>query len=303
MEPDVRTASPQERLYARSQSAQIAAQTGCTGCLRGHFGTGGKEFHTAWEDVFENRKTEAFESDLQSLLTGLREEGTHMLKDRSSLREFCLQNPEGSLGVNSTEYIFRAEAGSSSFLLRADPFLKGYDFFIYCYGKDLLDQHMRRAQNGIRFVSLSYEELFRIPDGDGIRIICPDGTWLDRTCRFVDETHVEIGGGWESVYHIQEFAEKMSRCGNTVIPLRSSLPEQCYGQLPATGEIVILRRGESGFYRTTAKPGSRKKNAALVEKYNAKYGVGKAQAEAMMAGSTLGWSAPEADPAHYAAKA
>ena len=87
---------------------------------------------------------------------------------------------------------------------------------------------------------------------------------------------MEVGSGWNSLLHICQFAEMMERNGSTVIPLRSSLPEQCYGVLPDTGELIIIKKGESG-----------------------KAGVSKAQAAAMLAGSMFGWQVPAADPKNY----
>lgn len=91
----------------------------------------------------------------------------------------------------------------------------------------------------------------------------------------------------------------MERNGNTAIPLRFSLPEQCYGVLPSTGEISIIKKGETGYYSTDINMGSKEENAALVEEYNQKAGVSKAQAAAMLAGSMFGWATPAADPKNY----
>lgn len=67
----------------------------------------------------------------------------------------------------------------------------------------------------IRFITPRYEELFKIEDGEEIRIIYPDGDSITRVCEFMDETHLKVGG---YVYHICEFAEKMKLAGNKVEP-------------------------------------------------------------------------------------
>ena len=41
-----------------------------------------------------------------------------------------------------------------------------------------------------------------------------------RTCRHIDDYHLEIGNG---LYHICEFAEYMERCGSKVTPMQESL--------------------------------------------------------------------------------
>lgn len=78
-----------------------------------------------------------------------------------------------------------------------------------------------------------------------------------------------------------------------------SLPERCYGILAETGEIIILKKGESGYYKTNIDMGDKAQNAAFVEEYNQKLGVSKAQAQAMLAGSMFGWHTPAADPQSY----
>ena len=45
--------------------------------------------------------------------------------------------------------------------------------------------------------------------------------------------------------------------------------------------------------------GSKAENQALADEYNAKSGVGKAQEQAMSAGSMFGWAVPVADPKNY----
>ena len=84
-----------------------------------------------------------------------------------------------------------------------------------------------------------------------------------------------------------------------MIPLRSSLPEQCYNILPSTGDIIITKKGEDGFFKTDISFASVDDNRKLVDEYNASSGVSKAQAAAMLAGSMFGWKCPAADPQSY----
>ena len=66
-----------------------------------------------------------------------------------------------------------------------------------------LDRHMEKASRGIRFITPDYKEKFKIPDGYKIRITLSDGEQLDRTCRYIDDYHLEVGS---NLYHICEFA-------------------------------------------------------------------------------------------------
>ena len=77
------------------------------------------------------------------------------------------------------------------------------------------------------------------------------------------------------------------------------MPERCYSTLLDTGKVVILKRGETGYYRTDIPFTSREEAKALVDEYNRRLGVTKAQAAAMSAGSMFGFHVPAADPANY----
>ena len=119
-----------------------------------------------------------------------------------------------------------------------------------------------------------------------------------RVCRYIDENHVEIGNGWNGLYHICQFAELLEKNGNTVIPLRSSLPEKCFSVLPSTGELIILEKGKMGYTPAGARAnGKSAREAADIA--NGTIGVTKAQEAAMVAGSMFGWQTPAADPKNY----
>ena len=171
-----------------------------------------------------------------------------------------------------------------------------HNFYCYCYVREWLDRHMEKASRGICFITPDYKEKFIIPDGDKIRIALSDGEQLDRTCRYINENYLEVGS---NLYHICEFAERMEQNGNTVIPLRSSLPEQCYVFVQTENCVGIVKKGESGFYRTDIQGGKPSETNALVNEMNEKLGLTKAQVEAMKAGSMFGWGTPAADPKSY----
>lgn len=78
-----------------------------------------------------------------------------------------------------------------------------------------------------------------------------------------------------------------------------SLPESCYSYLRTTGEVIIIARGEPGYYPTDFSSDDKEFNKQLVEEYNAKCGITKAQVAAMEAGSMFGWDVPGADPNNY----
>ena len=143
-----------------------------------------------------------------------------------------------------------------------------------------------------------YDEKFRIPDGDEIRVTAPDGESHDYECRYIDDYHFELDGACHNLYHIAEFAERMERNGNTVIPLRSSLPEYCHSVLLTSGELILISRGTEGYMPANDKAdGETGREAA--DRLNQLEGITKAQEEAMLAGSMFGWAVPAADPKNY----
>ena len=77
------------------------------------------------------------------------------------------------------------------------------------------------------------------------------------------------------------------------------LPETCYSYLRNTGELVVLKRGESGYYRSDWNTADRVQNKELADYHNQQLGVTEAQRKAMEAGSMFGWQVPAADPKHY----
>lgn len=298
MNMTIRAMTPAERNYCYSQSQQISMQTGLIGHLRADMDSNGKGFFSTFFDFRADLKSEDFKAEFDEVINDLREEG-NILHNRTTLSRLCNKAQESAFHNGRNEYGFRVDTGHYSYMMRLNPNKGEYNLYCYCYVRQWLERHMKKAERGIRFITPNYDELFRIPDGDKIRITYADGEKADRTCRYIDDYHVEIGSGWNSLLHICQFAEMMEQNGSTVIPLRSSLPEQCYSVLPDTGELIIIKKGKSGYYRTDIDMGGKGENRALADEYNAKLGVSKAQEQAMSAGSMFGWQVPGADPKNY----
>lgn len=299
MEMKIRPLLAEEQKYTYAQSSQLTSQTGSIGYLRGDFDRDGTGFYSTWFDEVESRKTDVFKTELDEVINALRFDGQYgpVLAGRKEMRDYVRNHPDSAFEGNyTTEYGFRIDTANHAYLLRCNPLNGDYNFYCYCFESKWLDRHLQNARNSIRFITPDYKEKFRIPDGDKIRIIRSDGESQDFTCRFIDDYHLEVGSG---LYHICQFAEIMERNGSSVIPLRSSLPAQCYSTLAGTGEVILVKKGESGYYKTDLDMGDRAKNRALVEEYNQKLGVTKAQESAMQAGSMFGWHVPAADPNSY----
>ena len=255
----------------------------------------GNGFFSSWEDYRKELKTDEFKDEFDKVINSLREEGD-ILYNRKSLAKYCYSSPQAKMNNEQDYYGVRVDTQKYAYLCRLNPNKGEYNLYCYCYIKDWLDKHIRSAEKGIRFITPEYKEKFRISDGEKIRITFSDGEVKDRVCRYIDDSHVEVG---DDLYHICEFAERMEQCGATFIPLRSDLPEVCYSILPSTGDVIIIKHGESGYYRCEYSTEDKAFNREFANDRNANLGVSKAQVEAMLAGSMYGWDVPAADSKSY----
>lgn len=169
MELKITSMTPADRLYAYNQSSQLEGQTGCIGHLRGDFG-GGQEFYTSWFDHRREYKTDEFKAEFDEVVNTLREKDG-LLCTRDSMTRFCYQNPEAEFEGNyCAEYGFKVQTPQHTYMLRCNPNYGDYNFYLYAYVSRFLEHHMEKAKQGIRFITPGYKELFRIPDGDHIRV-------------------------------------------------------------------------------------------------------------------------------------
>ena len=295
MDLDMRALTEKEDKYTFSNSMQISMQCGLIGHLRADMDSDGNGFFSSWEDYRKELKTDEFKDEFDKVINSLREEGD-ILYNRKSLAKYCYSSPQAKMNNEQDYYGVRVDTKKYAYLCRLNPNKGEYNLYCYCYIKDWLDKHIRSAEKGIRFITPEYKEKFRISDGEKIRITFSDGEVKDRVCRYIDDSHVEVG---DDLYHICEFAERMEQCGATFIPLRSDLPEVCYSILPSTGDVIIIKHGESGYYRCEYSTEDKAFNREFANDRNANLGVSKAQVEAMLAGSMYGWDVPAADPKSY----
>lgn len=290
---------PNERNYTYRQSQQISMQTGLIGHLRADMDSNGEGFFSSWDNFRKDLKTQEFKDELDSVINELRADG-NFLSNRSALSKYCCSHNEASFGKdslgNEREFGVRVNTDKYAYMMRLNPNKGEYNLYCYCYRKDWLDRHLEKASNGIRFINSSYKELFRIPDGEKIIIKLNNGEKLERTCRYIDDYHLEVGN---DLFHICEFAERMEQNGNTYEPKNNPLPELCYSTVPSTDELIIIKRGEKGYYRCEFSTDDKEYNRELANDRNTKLGVSKQQEAAMLAGSMFGWNTKAADPKSY----
>lgn len=71
------------------------------------------------------------------------------------------------------------------------------------------------GERSIRIIDSSYNDLFRIPDGENIVLLTMAGERRILSCKYIDEYHAQIG---DSTLHICQFAEIMERNGVVYFP-------------------------------------------------------------------------------------
>lgn len=291
----MRPLTVEERKYAYMQSQQLCSQTGSIGYLRGDFGQYGRMFYSSWEDIRPDLKTPEFKAALDDVINSLRDEDG-LLHSREDMAWYGRNHAESCFQGNfSKEFGFRVDTTDHAVLIRCIPQVGDNNFYCFCYRRDWLDKHIERAKQDIRFVTPDYKELFRLPDGEKITITLNTGEKQDRVCRFIDETHVEVG---KDIYHICEFAERMAQNGNTYVPKEPPLPPECFSILPSSGELIKVERYQNRYTPLDVQrtPGENRERADAL---NRGRGVSKAQEAAMLAGSIFGWNTPAAKPKNY----
>ena len=217
MELNICPMTPQEKIYAELQSSQISQQTGYIGILVGNFNQQDKDLSMKWNILQEPPIREAFWSEAQSVLKELR---NTIFQDRNSMQEYCDSHTSFFKRQSAGVYGLRVDSARYSYFILCNPQSKDNCLYLYAYSTESLEHHMKKAERGIRFITPDYKEKFRVADGERIRIIGADGNFRDRICRYIDDYHFEIEGGFGgTLYHICQFAELCEKTGSQVIPL------------------------------------------------------------------------------------
>ena len=162
---DYRIMNPAERKYTFCQSQQISMQTGLIGYLRADFGSTGKEFYSTWNDFRKDLKTDDFKKEFDLVINSYRFGDGEFLIGRSAMSKFCYEHPESSYEDDRNHYGVRVDTKRYSYLMRLNPNRGEYNLYCYCYQREWLDNHLQKAEKGIRFIDPHYKEQFTIPDG------------------------------------------------------------------------------------------------------------------------------------------
>ena len=182
-----------------------------------------KTFLIVWPDHREHMRTPEFKEEFDQVIEALRSDRYEgILEDRFGAVKYGGNHPGSAFeGKYNTEYGIRVDTDEHIYLLRCDAFRM--NFYCSCYEGKRLDEHIRRAERGIRFVDYDGEDLFRIPDGEKIVVTTKLNEAIEHKCRYIDDEHVQVGS---NLYHINEFEEKMHRNGAVYRPLREKAVER-----------------------------------------------------------------------------
>ena len=101
--------------------------------------------------------------------------------------------------------------------------------------------------------------------------------------------HLWQGDNWSIQTEEERFSPKIAE----------GLPELCFSTLQTTGQLICIKRGESGYYPSEWDTEDKERNVELADELNEKLGVTPAQRQAMEIGSMAGWDVPGADPKNY----
>jgi len=101
--------------------------------------------------------------------------------------------------------------------------------------------------------------------------------------------------GWQYIQERNEnYCPLCKRDKESEGKIFEGLPPLCYSTLNSTGEVIIIKRGESGYFPIKDQTG-----LTDIDLLNKNLGVTKAQVEAMKIGSMFGWHVAGANPAEY----
>ncbi len=103
------------------------------------------------------------------------------------------------------------------------------------------DPELENAKN-IRFITSSYEDRFKIPDGSAVEIEHPNRKFSAR-CEYMDEYHLRLG---YDVLHICQLAEMLERGGGTCRP-EPLITEECSAWDLGSKGFLAIQTCEDGY--------------------------------------------------------
>lgn len=149
MDMSIRPMMPEEKAYSYTPDQATIAATGCIGHLRGDMDSGGNGFYTSWDNHTSQMNDAAFKEEFNTVVDMLRFDERYggILKNRSALAAYCYGHPASAFeGSYTKEFGFRADTKQRSYMIRCNPNKGDYNFYIYCFDRKLLDQHLQKTK-------------------------------------------------------------------------------------------------------------------------------------------------------------
>ena len=127
------------------------------------------------------------------------------------------------------------------------------------------------------------------------------GQASDGWCEGFEQREISVDDGGELYVHFWNSDEWSIQTEQELLSpkLADGLPELCFSTLPGTGELICIKRGESGYYHSDWNTDDPTHNRELADYNNERLGVTPAQEKAMKTGSMFGWDVPGANPKVY----
>ena len=243
-----------------------------------------------WLNVFENEINEDISNDIEEML--------NIAETYSTISALLDKDDKGIFEYENGVYFgVRVDINNTAFLLKISNIPESSDIAMYVYNATELDRHINEAKaKGIRIIDSHYKTLFCLTDGDKIKISNPRALSYTPTCRYIDEYHTDVGG---NLYHICQFAELMEERNNDVIPLRLSLPDECYYYDEEQQKAGIIRKGYDGYIEMSM--GTKKPNEIkdFIAEENKLLQITPQQYKAMENGCKYGWADDRANPNNF----